>query len=203
MAGGFVSWLATTAVRCRLCSLPSLVHAHAHIITTPRRRRNYTGVLQARGVGRADVEQYIRTQLSFSAGCCRDACRFSYNLCGCEGGVVTLAMRLMGDETIFGVLLQQMGLACGERSVFSCVQELSAQLTVSNTTAKGLTGAVVCARTWGERVLDVGSSVFANRCRRRRRPRRLLYDLRPLLPRRQQPASAAEPRRPPRDVQRP
>jgi hypothetical protein len=34
-------------------------------------------------------------------------------LCGCEGGVLTLAMRFIGDPSVFSVLLQQMGLACG------------------------------------------------------------------------------------------
>ena len=61
----------------------------------------------------SQVEDFIRTQLGFSAACCRDACRFSYMLCGCEGGVLTLAMRFIGDPSVFSVLLQQMGLACG------------------------------------------------------------------------------------------
>jgi hypothetical protein len=52
------------------------------------------------------VEDFIRTRLAVSAGCCRDACRFSLLLCGCEAGVVTLAMRLIGDPLIFNVLLQ-------------------------------------------------------------------------------------------------
>ena len=59
-------------------------------------RRNYTSKLQQSGVPQAEVEAFIRTQLSFSAGCCRDACRFSYMQCGCEPAVVTLAMRLIG-----------------------------------------------------------------------------------------------------------
>lgn len=79
----------------------------------PCLRRNYTTQLQARGVGRAAIEAYIRTQLAFSAGCCRDACRFSYMRCGCEAGVVTLARRLVGDDYVFNVLLQQAGLGCG------------------------------------------------------------------------------------------
>ena len=79
----------------------------------PQNSRNYTGQLQGRGVPRSQVEAYIRTQLSFSAGCCRDACRFNFMLCGCEAGVAAIAVRLLGDATTFAVLMQQGGLACG------------------------------------------------------------------------------------------
>ncbi|GBF95553.1 hypothetical protein Rsub_08534 [Raphidocelis subcapitata] len=86
---------------------PPRLHARGRL------KRNYTSKLVGRGVPRSEVENFIRTRLAVSAGCCRDACRFSLLLCGCEAGVVTLAMRLIGDPLIFNVLLQQMGLACG------------------------------------------------------------------------------------------
>jgi len=82
--------------------------------TKPRTRRNYTSKLQDRGVPRSEVEAFIRTQLGFSAGCCRDACRFSFMLCGCEGGVVTMAMRLIGCALV-GLGVGGCGLGFGLR----------------------------------------------------------------------------------------
>lgn len=45
-------------------------------------------------------------------------------LCGCEEGVTTIAMRMVGDPVIFTVLMQQAGLGCGEQAQLSGNQDI-------------------------------------------------------------------------------
>lgn len=48
----------------------------------------------------------------------------SFMLCGCEEGVTTIAMRMVGDPVIFTVLMQQAGLGCGEQAQLSGNQDI-------------------------------------------------------------------------------